>query len=163
MTNVPTFKNRIVKKGVFDIDKIYKECKYWFSKGKYDYEYTESEKTTKLKPQGIEIRYNSFSHRDITDYFRFKMEIDFLFEHLKEVQKNNKKMYEGRGEMRLSVTLITDYKKNWKRTKFSKFLNKVYEKHLIKNQIDRVYGGKCYGEGIAFFQKMKEAFELYTF
>ena len=111
----------------------------------------------------MDIIYKCFGERDVTDYFRFKVEVTFLFEHLKEVQLNDKKMYRGKAEMRTSVTLITDYRKHWKKTKFSKFLNKVYEKHLIKNQIDKIYGGKCYGEGMAFFQKMKKAFNLHTF
>jgi len=157
------FKNRLVKKGVFDINKIYKECRNWFSLNKSRYYYTESEKTTKLKDRGIEISYKLFGERDVTDYFRFRIDVTFLFEQLNEVQMNNKKMHKGRGEMRVTVINITDYRKDWEKTKLSRFLNKVYEDHLIKKQIDVFYGGKCYGEGMAFFQKMKEAFELNTF
>jgi hypothetical protein len=161
MSDISIFKNRIVKKGAFDVNKIYKECKAWFSNNEYNY--TESEKTTKPKAQGIEIIYKGFGERDVTDYFRFKIEVAFLFEHLKEVQRNNKKMYEGKAEMRVSVILVIDYKNIWERTKLSKFLHEIYKKHLIKKQIESVYGGKCYGEGMTFFQKMKEAFELNTF
>jgi len=164
MTNINIFKNKLVKTGTFDIDKIYSELKKWLSENNYgDHNYSETEKTTKLKPQGIEIVYKGEGKRELTDYFMFKLEFQFLFEHLKEVQKNGKKMYNGKAEMRMSINNITDYKKNWEKTKLARFLNKVYEEHLIKEKIVVVYNGKCYGEGIAFFQKMKETFDLYTF
>lgn len=161
MTNINVFKNKIVKKGVFDINKIYKECKDWFSDSKY--EYTEVDKTTKTKDRGFEILYKVFGKRDLTDYFQLRIEVDFLFEQTKEVQIDNKKMFKGNVEMRMSAILITDWQKKWQKTKFSKFLQKVYEKHLIKKKIDSVYGGKCYLEGMDFFQNMKKAFELHTF
>jgi len=159
------FKNRIVRKGIFDTKAIYKGAKDWFSASADNYDYHEFEKTTKAnKPaKGVEIIYKGMGEREVTAYFAFIIKFEILFEKIKKVEVEGKVLDAGEAEMRIEAILVINRSDKWEESKFSRALHKIYKDYIIKEKIESVYGGKSYVEGMAFFQHMKEVFKLHTF
>ena len=157
------FKNRIVKKGIFDTKAIYAGAKTWMRANNYDY--TENEKTTKVhKPtKGAEIIYKGAGVREITSYYEFGISFEILFERVKKVKVDGKILDQGEAEMRISADLNLDQSGEWERTKIGKILNKLYTGYVGKRKMESVYGGRCHLEGLAFFQHMKKIFKIHTF
>ena len=63
-------------KGIIDIDNLYKSVKGWFRD--YSYDYYEKENTEKNKPEGNALKIRMMAEREVDDYVKFKIEVDFV-------------------------------------------------------------------------------------
>lgn len=159
-TKITIFKNRVIQEGPFDISLIYKTLKDWFEK--HNYTYSELENTTNFKPKGAEIKIKMKGEREVTEYYKFTINIAFLILETEKVKVKDKVMDQGKLEAREDVTLEMDYKKKFEKSKFAKFIRFIYNNYIIKGQIEHEYGGKSYEEGMSLFETLKETIGLYT-
>lgn len=159
-TKLKLFSNRVVQDGPFDINIIYQNLKDWFSLHKYDY--SELENTTNFKPKGAEVKIKMKGEREVTDYYKFTINIAFLILETEKVKIKDKVLDLGKLEARMDVTLELDYKKKFQKTRLAKFVMFLYNNYIIKRQIETEYAGKAYEEGMSLFELLKETIGLYT-
>ncbi len=156
---LPVFSNRVIQEGPFDINLIYKNLKDWFSLHKYDY--TEVENTTNFKPKGVEIKLKMRGEREVTEYYKFVIDVAFLILETEKVKIKDKMLDQGKLEARIAVRLDLDYRRRFEKSKFAKFIRFVYHNYIIKKQIGKEYAGKAYGEGMSLFETLKDSIGLY--
>ncbi len=116
--------------GVFDLDRLYKESKDWFSDNDYDFQ--EKEYTDKVKDKGHEIVFKFIGEKEVTDYFKFNINAEF---NLTEVNSMSDNLVKGKVEIFLKADLELDYRNKWQHTKFLEFLFKIYNNYIIKERI----------------------------
>ncbi len=158
-TKLTIFTNRVIQEGPFDINLIYKNLKDWF--GQHQYGYTELENTVNFKPKGAEIKLKMKGEREVTEYYKFTIEVAFLILETEKVKIKDKMLDQGKLEARITVRVDLDYKRRFEKSKFAKFIRFVYHNYIIKKQIGEEYCGKAYGEGMSFFETLKDSIGLY--
>jgi hypothetical protein len=131
------FKGKIKQSGIFSFKDFYNFAYDWLRDENYDvYEKKYSEKV-KGESKDIEIEWNA--ERDISDYFKFSIQLSWLITGLKsvEVQKDGKKekMDSGAMEIKFKAILIKDYEDRWENQPFWKFLRGMYERYIIRARI----------------------------
>lgn len=131
---------RLKKKGTFDLNKLYKEMRDWFSENDYDFQEKENAKKETDKGQQIIIKWEA--DRKIDEYAQFKIKVNFLMEEIEEVRKDNKKLNEGTVEIKFWADVILDYTNKWEKKPFGKFLFNMYNNYVIKSKIENVYEEK---------------------
>lgn len=159
-TKIKIFSNRAIQDGPFDINLIYQNLKEWFLSHKYDY--SELENTTNFKPKGAEVKLKMRGEREVTDYYKFTINIAFLIIGTEKVKIKDKVLDLGKMEARMDVTLELDYRKKFEKNRLGKFIRFLYNNYIIKRQIETEYAGKAYEEGMSLFELLKETIGLYT-
>lgn len=122
---------------LFDFKETYKFIFAFLSD--YGYDVKEKSYSEKIKPEGKEIEIKWDAGKNITDYFKFVVEIDWLIVGMAavELQKEKIKIKLNRGDIRIRVRgfLERDYERKWETTPFLRFIRDVYDKYIIKNRI----------------------------
>lgn len=120
---------RIKKSGFFNFDKLYTEMKEWFDD--HDYVFHEKEHTEKEGSLGREVMMKWIAVREIDDYAKFNIEIQFFIEKLIKIENKSK------GELRITffANVELDYKNNWQKNPFTKFLFFIYNNYIMKTKI----------------------------
>lgn len=141
------FKGKVKQSGIFSFKDLYSFLYDWLKEEGYDLiEKTYSEKVAGDTKQ-IDINWEAT--KEVSDYFKFQIKLDWQILGLKsvEVQKEDKKvkMDSGSLEIKFTGTLIKDYEDKWENQPFWKFMRGIYDKFVIKNRIDE-YQIKLLGE-----------------
>ena len=123
---------QIREKGVFDLNKLYKEMRSWIDKNKYSF--NEKEHTEKSLDKGKEIILAWEAEREITDYLVYEIKVDF---HLKGINKVSENLVNGFAKITFSANVISDYRNKFGKSLFSEWLSKLYKQYLIKSEIER--------------------------
>lgn len=123
---------QIREKGVFDLEKLYGEMKEWIDKNNYDF--NEKEHTEKHGDKGNEIVLAWEAEREITDYLKYELKVNFL---LKGITKVSDNLVKGFVKITFTARVISDYKNKFGKSSFSNWLSKLYEKYLFKSEIER--------------------------
>jgi len=123
---------QIREKGVFDLERLYKEMRNWIDKNKYGF--NEKDHTEKSTDKGKEIILAWEAEREITDYLAYEIKVDF---HLKEINKVSDDFVSGRAKITFKANVISDYRNKFGKSSFSEWLSKLYKQYLIKSEIDR--------------------------
>lgn len=151
------FSTKLRYTGVFSFSEFYLFCFDWLAdetslflnEDKYK---EKIEGTTK----NLEIKWKGF--REITDYFKFKVEVTIMTFGLTkvEVTKHNQKIKMNKGtiEMKIKGTLIRDYKGKFESTAFKKFLRAIYERWIIPSRIEE-FEGKLISDCNEFMSQAK--------
>ncbi|MDD5649558.1 MAG: hypothetical protein PHF86_03960 [Candidatus Nanoarchaeia archaeon] len=144
---------RIKKSGFFNFDKLYTEMKEWFDD--HDYIFHEKEHTEKEGPLGKEVMMKWIATREIDDFAKFNLEIQFFIEKLIKIDKRSK------GELRITffANVELDYKNNWQKNPFTKFLFTIYNNYIIKGKILGNYEPKIKSDIEELRQILKENLE----
>lgn len=153
------YRQRINREGIFDLKKLYGEVKDYLSNLKY--RITEKDSSTKLSSKGTEVMVEFNCEREVDDYIKFLIQINFLITGLKQVKVNGKTLNRGLLQITVASGYELDYANKWVKSKFADIFHKFYRKHLIKDKINIVYEGKLYGEVINLMSLMKEILDLY--
>lgn len=136
--------NKIKYDGIFSFKDFYKFCYDWLSE---ETGLFLSEKKYKEKLSGdsknIEIEWSGF--REVSDYFKFEIEVKFNIIGLSNVEATNldgKKIKTNKGSVELSIkgNLIKDPKGKFEKNGFLKFLRGVYEKMIISSRVEQMEG-----------------------
>ena len=134
------YNSKIKYSGVFSYKDFYQFCYDWlmeetelktFNEREYEEKINGNEKEVKIKWEGT---------KDITDYFRFLIKVEFHITNMVNVEINqdgNKiKMNKGKVKMTVKGELVRDYKGKFETSGFNKFLRGVYEKWVITQRLD---------------------------
>jgi hypothetical protein len=151
---------KLYKEGLFDLKAIYDTIRSWFEENQYNYQ--EKDNQTKMKPKGVEVDTKFDAFREVDDYARFHFDIRFLMIEADKVKFKNKLLEKAKIEIIFKAWMELDYKKRWLKSKFSEFLNHIYNNYMIIRKIRKVYETKLYLDLTNIHDKVKEAAELYT-
>lgn len=133
-------------KGVFDFQALWKLIADWFeSKG---YEVMEDKVKSAGGAFGETTETQMTAIRNVTDYYRFQMQ---CYQKLwdgtyVEVVKNGKKqkLLKARIYIRVSGDVIRDYADRYEHNKFTQGLKKFMDNHVLKWQLDVIYGDQLF-------------------
>ncbi len=121
-------------KGVWDMKKVYQAMQAWFSSRGYRF----MEEMYKEKPPETEIKWAA--KRLIDDYYLYHISLKFHIWDMEnvEVVKDGKKkvLQQGRMKITFSAKVVTDYSGRWEASVFKKWLEKVYNKAIIRRDIE---------------------------
>ena len=156
------FSSKIKYSGIFSFQDFYSFCYSWLTdeiglmmgENKYSEKLTGDSKT-------IDVEWNGF--KDITDYFRFEIKINFRATGLKKVEINQKgvKIETNKGSIEVKVggVISRDYKGKFETSAFNKFLRSIYEKWVIPSRINE-FQGKIAGDCDEFLSQAKAYLDL---
>ncbi|MBS3108835.1 hypothetical protein J4409_03100 [Candidatus Woesearchaeota archaeon] len=155
---IRVFNQRIVKKGIFDLNKTIKEVKEFLKESKYTTD--EKQNISKDTDKGVENLIEIVSEREIDDFYLYKIGIEFFVTKLKKVSINDKKLDKGELEIRIIPKLVLDHKNKFHGW-FGDFLFKLYRDYIIKDAIIKVHAAKLYLDGMAAFDLMKHNMDMH--
>ncbi len=156
------FSSKIKYNGIFNFPDFYKFCYNWLVE---ETELTMNEDKYSEKIMGdsknIEIKWKGT--KEVTDYFKFEIKADFRINGLTKVEINQEgiKVQTNRGsvEVKVTGTLLRDYKGKFERDAFRKFLRSIYEKWVIPSRVEQ-FEHKITSEGDEFLNQAKAYLDL---
>jgi len=111
--------------------------------------------------KNIEIKWRGF--KDITDYFRFEIKVNFRVLGLKKVEINQggTKIETNKGSVEIKVKgiLARDYKGKFETSAFNKFIRSIYEKWVIPSRVLE-FEGKVINDCDEFLNQAKAYLDL---
>ena len=143
------------ERGVFDLEKLYNEMKEWLDNNKYSF--NEKEHTEKNVDKGKEIILVWEAEREITDYLKYVIKVNFL---LKEVNKVSNNLVKGFVKITFTASVVSDYKNKFGKSSFSNWLSKIYKKYLVNSEVER-HQDKLQEEINDFHDTTKEVLEFH--
>jgi hypothetical protein len=133
------FTSKVKYNGIFSVKDFYLFCHNWLTE-EIGLDITEDKYAEKLSGDTKSIDVKWSGKKEITDYFRFDIKVDFIFLGLKKVEitKNGTKFETNSGSVEVKVKgiLTRDYKGKFETTPFNKFLRSIYEKWVITSRIE---------------------------
>ncbi|MDP2628616.1 MAG: hypothetical protein Q8P15_01820 [Nanoarchaeota archaeon] len=156
------FSSSVKNTGIFSFSDFYKFCYDWLTE-ETELEIEESKYKEKLTGTSkfIDIEWNGT--REVTDYFKFDIKVEFKIENMTEVElvKDGVKMKTNKGAVQVKVkgTLVRDYKGKFETTPFNKFLRSTYERWVIPSRIED-YEEKLFGDCDEFLSQVKAFLDL---
>ena len=134
------FSSKIKYNGIFSLKDFYLFCYKWLTE-ETNLIMTENKYSEKIVGDAKDLKYRWTGFRKLTDYFKFKIDVQVLIVGLKEVeiQNNGAKVKTNRGtvEMRVKGILERDYEGKFEKTAGKKFLRSIYEKWIIPSRIEQ--------------------------
>jgi len=156
------FSSKIKYIGIFPFEDFYKFCYSWLTDevGMMVGENKYSEKLTGDSKK-IEIEWNGF--KNLTDYFRFEIKVEFIVSGLKKVEINQKganvETNTGSIEVKVKGIISRDYKGKFETSAFNKFIRSIYEKWVISSRVEE-FMGKIAGDCDEFLSQAKAYLDL---
>ena len=127
--------------GFFSFSDFYKFCYDWLIEETELEIFSEDKYKEKLKGDAKDIEIKWTGEREVTDYFKFRVEVKFDITGLREVEvtKNGKKVKINQGRVKVEVKgiLVRDYKGKFETGAFQKFMRSIYEKWIIPSRIEQ--------------------------
>ena len=119
------FSSKIKYNGIFSFPDFYKFCYDWLTE-EPELKIKETKYTEKLSGDSKNIDVEWIGEKEINDYFKFEVKVEFKIIGLKQievVQENTKvKTNDGSIEVKVGGTLIKDYKGKFEVSGFKLFL-----------------------------------------
>ncbi len=135
--------------GVFSYKDFYQFCYKWLTE-EIGLTVIESEYEEKIGGNEKEIKVKWAGTKELTDYFKVQMKVEFHILRLSnvEINQDGNKIKTNKGNVKVTVKgiLMRDYKGKFETTPFLKFLRSVYEKWVVTqrvNQFEDYLIGKC--------------------
>jgi hypothetical protein len=156
------FSSKIKYGGIFSFDDFYVFAYKWLTE-ELGLIMGEDKYTEKLEGDAkkIEIKWSGF--KNMTDYFRFNIKVEFLIIGLKKVEitQNGEKVKTNSGtiEIKAKGILTRDYKGKFELNAFNKFLRSIYEKWIIESRVEE-FQGKVGSGCEEFLEQSKAYFDL---
>lgn len=133
------FSSKMKYDGIFTFKDFYKFCYDWL-KDETGLDIIEQKYEEKLSGNSKNVEVKWEGTKKVTDYFKFKIGIEFKIIGLKnvEINKTEEKIETNKGsvEVKVSGTLIRDYEGKWDKDAIRKFLRGIYEKWVITSRVD---------------------------
>jgi len=156
------FSSNMKYKGILSFKDYYKFCYDWLVE-ELSLTVIEKKYKEKLKGDAKDIEIKWVCEKEITDYFKFRMKVDFMIINLKEIEvtKGNVKEKTNHGEAKLIVKgiLVRDYDGKFERSAFRKFLRGIYEKWVITSRVKQ-FEEDVIGDTDKFLQHAKGYLDL---
>lgn len=156
------FSSKIGYGGIFSFKDFYVFCHSWLSE-EIGMNVSEGEYKEKISGTSKNIDIKWSAGKNITDYFRFEIKVEFRIIGLTEVEvmQGGAKTKSNKGSVDLKVkgTLVRDYEGKFETTPFKKFLRGIYEKWVIGSRIEQ-FEGKLAGALDEFLSQAKAYLDL---
>ncbi|PIO08252.1 hypothetical protein COU59_02170 [Candidatus Pacearchaeota archaeon CG10_big_fil_rev_8_21_14_0_10_34_12] len=127
-------------KGIFSFEEYYKFCYKWLTED-LGLDVMETKYSEKIVGESKNIEVKWLGTRDVTDYFKFEVNVDFMVIGLKKAEIINEgvkiETNTGSVETKVKGTLAMDYKGKFEKDAFRKFLRGIYEKWVVPSLIDQ--------------------------
>lgn len=137
------FSSRVKYSGIFSVKDFYLFCHKWLTE-EIGIDISEDKYSEKLTGDTKKIEVKWSGDKELTDYFRFDIKVEFLMYDLKKVEitKESTKVETNSGTVDLKVKgiLTKDYKGKFEKSAFNKFLRSIYEKWVITSRIEEFQG-----------------------
>jgi hypothetical protein len=131
------YKEKLKQTGFWKYTDIYNLAFSWLKDNGYGV--AEDLYNEKLSANGKEITISWTAAKNITDYFKYQIKVDWHILGMKdaEVEIDGKKVKTNRGEVEIvfKAIIIKDYEKRWEDKPIWKFLRGIYEKYIIRETI----------------------------
>lgn len=125
-------------KGFFNYSELYTFMYQWLKDEGYLVK--EEEYQEKLTAGGKEIRIKWTAIKKVTDYFLNSITVKWHIIAMNdaEIERDGKKEKTNKGDLKLVfiAELVRDYEKRWESSAFYKFLRGLYDRYIVKNNID---------------------------
>ncbi len=140
--------------GVFDLNRLYSEMKGWIEDNNYDFE--EKEHADKVKDKGHQIKYVLLGEKKVTDYIKYNVNIEIQAVEVNSLSEN---LVSGKLNFIINTDLELDYKGKWGISRISEFFFNIYNKYLVKNEIEN-HEEKLYDESLNLQDLAKDVLEF---
>ncbi len=132
------YKEKLTQVGYWDYNEVYIMLYNWIKD--HGYNLAENVYKEKLTSGGKEIVIVWEAKKKITDYFLYKIELDWHILTMKdaEIEIDGKKTKTNKGELEITFkgTIVKDYEKRWEDKPIHKFMRGLYEEYVIRKTID---------------------------
>lgn len=147
-------------KGIFDLDRLTDIMVKWFR----DRHYKFYETLYKDKPPRREIEWAA--ERKVDGYFMYQIKITTVMwdvENVDVIKRGEKrKMTSARMRLTMHAKIVTDYSKKWETSALLKFWERVYNKHIIRRDIEFKHIDKLYYIMYSLHELIKQTLEMET-
>lgn len=151
--------------GLFEFEGIYKIIIDWCK----NYGYTWEEETYKHKvpsPRGAEQEFRWIAEKEVTDYLKYKIEMEAhgwdMTEIVMEKDGKKKSLTNARFEIIIKGIVITDWQGKWKKGRLPQFLGNIYEKFVIRRELDGLYADGLFYRLLSLQTLLKKFFDMQT-
>lgn len=121
--------NKIKQDAIFDIKKLYKHIKSWYSLHKYDLEEKEYDEFEVGSKKDMVFKFAS--EKIIDDYTAFNINIAINISDYKQIKDPNKDLIKGRVEIGIRAMITSDFQGKWESKPWQKFMRGVYDKFIF--------------------------------
>jgi hypothetical protein len=146
---------QIRERSVFNLDKLYKELYGWLSANEYDFD--EVLHQQKKLEGGDELIISWEAEREVTDFIKYKIKVDFMLMEINPVSEN---LVSGFAKITFTANLVLDYKEKWSSSKPKDFLFSLYTNVFFKETISK-HKKKLTQEISDFHSAAKDILEFY--
>ena len=157
------FSSKIKYAGIFSFKDFYKFCYDWIIEEIDVLDFSENKYEEKIKGDAKDIAVEWEGYKNLTDYFKFGIKVEFKVIGLKSVEISQGgakiKSNDGSVEVGIKGILIRDYQGKFEMTAFKKFLRSIYEKWVIPARIVE-YEDKIIGNCDEFLGQAKAWLDL---
>ncbi|SRR3989344_5565600 len=127
-------KEKVKYAGYGDLKKIYSYAYDWLKQE--DYKVVEEQYNEKVKGNTKELEIIWKATKEITDYFRIKIDFKWKIYGMEDVEveiDGKKKKMNKFGELGIEMKgmLVKDYYSHWNRSTTAKFFKEIYDKYVI--------------------------------
>ena len=142
--------------GPSDLKELYRQMKIWLEDNGFATEKSLEKKYVQMiKPYGKDIFILWEAGKDISDYFSYKINVEFLWVAVKdvEVQEKNIKRKLSKGTLEIRIIAYIEYGRKWETMGV---LNKFYYRNIAKSRLENHVKG--FYNIVYKFQKMIKDF-----
>ena len=129
--------------GPTDLKELYRQMKIWLEDQGYTTEPTlEKKYVENIKPSGKEIYVLWEAGKKVSDYFTYKMVIEFILVALNdvEVQQGNAKVKLTKGTLEIRITAFIEYGEKWESISgLGKLYYKIVGKQRLEDYVEKFY------------------------
>ena len=149
--------------GIFDFEGLYRLMVDWFKKRRYWFH----EHTYKYKvplPTGAELEIKWYAEKNITDYFREKINVEFhIWDYTEvEVLQNGvkKELAKARMDIKITGELILDWQDKFEGSKFKKLVRDFYNYHIIRKKVETIWHDEVHYRDLKLQTLIKEYLDM---
>jgi len=165
MTKISTPPVYVRYTGLFDFDAFYAAMIDWMRDHRYRW-HEETYKHKQPSPMGGEFEWKWYGTKKVTGYVHYRINIAAHMWDVSEVEvaegKKRKKLTNGRFQIILKGEVTTDWQKKWEKNRFTRFLGRIYEEHIIRREIENVYFDNLWYRMWDLQTVMKKFFDMQT-
>ena len=156
------YSSKVKYAGVFDYPDFYKFCYDWLV-DEMEMFVIEDQYVEKIEGDSKRVDFVWKGVREVTDYFKFAVKVKTRILGMKTVELvqdgQTVKANKGTVEVKISATLIRDYKGRFEEGAFKKFLRAIYEKWVITSRVEQ-FEEKLAGDADKFLAQVKDYLNL---
>lgn len=154
-------KKRIQKEGIFNIRELCETTKKAITAEGFDF--VEIEHSSKPGKYGRDIKIILCGGLDFDNFAKGRMEVEMIFEKIKDVKFDGKIMNGGVCKIKVSCLVNLDWKNKWGTSALKEFIFKnIYLRYIVEDQMKKKYFDVTGDKATKVFTKIKEGLDFYN-